>query len=83
MHEHAGKGDLEPLAQVCHRYVSGLDDESIAYAAESVRMLRTELERRSAAFKKLKGTGRPDGKVTAGAGAPAVTELRPLVAILR
>ena len=21
VHEHAGKGDLEPLAQVCHRYV--------------------------------------------------------------
>ena len=28
IHELAGKGDLEPLAQVCHRYCSGLDDEA-------------------------------------------------------
>ena len=33
IHELAGAGDLEPLAQVCHRYVSGLDDEAIAYVA--------------------------------------------------
>src|ERR1022692_3485509 len=32
IHELAGKGDLDPLAKVCHRYTSGLDDESIAYS---------------------------------------------------
>ena len=37
IHELAGKGDLEPLAQVCYRYVSGLDDEAIAYAGRVAR----------------------------------------------
>ena len=81
IHELAGKGDLEPFAQVCHRYCSGLDDESIAYAAESARMLRNETERRSAMFKKLKGTGlMPDGKLTRELAAK-YQELRPIVAI--
>jgi S-DNA-T family DNA segregation ATPase FtsK/SpoIIIE len=81
IHELAGKGDLGPLGKVCHRYVSGLDDESIAYAGESARLLRNETERRSAMLKKLKGTGAmPDGKVTRELAAKH-TELRPLVAI--
>lgn len=81
VHELAGKGDLDPLGKVCHRYVSGLDDESIAYAAESARLLRNETERRSAMFKKLKGTGAmPDGKVTRELAAKH-RELRPLAAI--
>jgi S-DNA-T family DNA segregation ATPase FtsK/SpoIIIE len=81
VHELAGKGDLEPLAKVCHRYCSGLDDESIGYAAESARLLRNETERRSAMFKRLKGSGlMPDGKVTRELAA-RYSELRPLVAI--
>lgn len=81
IHELAGKGDLEPLAKVCHRYCSGLDDEAIAYAAESARLLRIETERRQAAFKRLKGSGlMPDGKVTREL-AEKFPELRPLVAI--
>ena len=81
IHELAGKGDLDPLAKVCHRYTSGLDDEAIAYAAESARLLRNETERRSAMFKKLRGTGlMPDGKVTRELAAK-YKELRPLVAI--
>jgi DNA segregation ATPase FtsK/SpoIIIE, S-DNA-T family len=80
-HELAGKGDLEPLAKVCHRYCSGLDDKSIAYAAESARLLRIDTERRSAAFKKLRGSGlMPDGKVTRELAA-RYKELRPKVAI--
>jgi DNA segregation ATPase FtsK/SpoIIIE, S-DNA-T family len=79
--ELSGKGDLEPLAKVCHRYVSGLDDESIAYAAESARLLRLDVERRQAAFRKLKGTGAmPDGKVTRELAA-RYKELRPLLAV--
>jgi S-DNA-T family DNA segregation ATPase FtsK/SpoIIIE len=79
--ELSGKGDLEPLAKVCHRYVSGMDDESIAYAAESARLLRLEVERRQAAFRKLKGTGAmPDGKVTREL-AERYKELRPLLAV--
>ena len=82
VHEHAGKGDLEPLAQVCHRYVSGLDDDSIGYAAESLRMLRAELERRSAALRKIDKADRPDGKVTRELAARRSLRLRPIVAVL-
>ena len=64
IHELAGKGDLEPLAQVCYRYVSGLDDEAIAYVADSARMLRAELDRRGRLFKTLPREVRPDGKLT-------------------
>lgn len=79
--ELSGKGDLEPLAKVCHRYVSGMDDESIGYAAESARLLRREVERRQAAFRRLKGTGAmPDGKVTRELAA-RYRELRPLLAV--
>jgi S-DNA-T family DNA segregation ATPase FtsK/SpoIIIE len=81
VHEHAGKGDLEPLAQVCHRYVSGLDDESIGYSAASLRMLRAELERRSAALKRIDKSERPDGKVTRELAARQSLRLRPIVAV--
>jgi S-DNA-T family DNA segregation ATPase FtsK/SpoIIIE len=82
VHEHAGKGDLEPLAQVCHRYVSGLDDESIGYSAASLRMLRAELERRSAALKKVDKAERPDGKVTRTLAARRPLRMRPIVCVI-
>jgi DNA segregation ATPase FtsK/SpoIIIE, S-DNA-T family len=81
VHEHAGKGDLEPLAQVCHRYVSSLDDESIAYSAESLRLLRAELQRRSAGLKRVDKAERPDGKVTRELAARRSLRLRPIVAV--
>jgi S-DNA-T family DNA segregation ATPase FtsK/SpoIIIE len=81
VHEHAGKGDLEPLSQVCHRYVSGLDDDSIGYAAQSLRMLRAELGRRSAALKRVDKADRPDGKVTRELASRRGLRLRPLVAV--
>lgn len=81
IHEHAGKGDLEPLSQVCHRYVSGLDDESIGYAAESLAMLRRELGRRSAKLKAIPKEQRPDGKVTRELASRRGLGLRPIVAI--
>jgi S-DNA-T family DNA segregation ATPase FtsK/SpoIIIE len=81
IHEQAGKGDLEPLAQVCHRYCSGLDDESIAYAAESLRLLRGELDRRSTSLKSVPKEDRPEGKVTRELAARKTLKLRPLVAI--
>ena len=77
IHELAGKGDLGSLAQVCHRYCSGLDDDSIAYAAESARMLRAELERRSRVFGKLPKDVKPEGKITRELAARG---FRPLVA---
>jgi S-DNA-T family DNA segregation ATPase FtsK/SpoIIIE len=79
-HEFSGKGDLEPFAQVSHRYCSGLDDDSIAYAAESAVMLRRELERRSKIFKKLPREVKPDGKLTRELAANRTMRLRPIVA---
>jgi DNA segregation ATPase FtsK/SpoIIIE, S-DNA-T family len=81
INELSGKGDLEPFAKVSHRYTSGLDDESIAYAAESARLLKAETDKRAAMFKKLKGSGlMPDAKVTRELAA-RYKELRPLLAI--
>jgi DNA segregation ATPase FtsK/SpoIIIE, S-DNA-T family len=82
VHEHAGKGDLEPLAKCCHRYVSGLDDEAIGYAAESLAMLRRELGRRSEQMKKLPREVKPDGKVTRTLAATRKLRLRPLVGVI-
>ncbi|MQA87259.1 MAG: hypothetical protein GEV03_22180 [Streptosporangiales bacterium] len=81
IHELAGKGDLEPLAQVCHRYCSGLDDEAISYAAESCWKLRKELDRRSTVFKKLPREAKPDGKLTRELAAQRHLGLRPIEAI--
>lgn len=80
-HEFSGKGDLEPLAKVSHRYVGGLDDDSIAYGAESLAKLRAELERRSTVFKKIPRDQRPDGKLTRDLAAKKSNHLRPIAAI--
>ena len=82
VHELAGKGDLEPFAQVAHRYCSGLDDEAVGYAAASLKMLRGELERRSQAMKKLPKEARPDGKITRAMAARRSQRLFPLVCIV-
>jgi S-DNA-T family DNA segregation ATPase FtsK/SpoIIIE len=80
VHELAGKGDLD-AGRVAHRYVSGLDDEAIAYTAESVTMLRGELEDRSARFKALPKAMRPEGKLTREL-AQRDRRLRPLVCVI-
>ena len=80
IHELAGAGDLEPLAQVCHRYVSGLDDEAIAYVAQSVKMLCAEVDRRAAALKSLPREVRPDGKLTRELASQRKLRLRPIAA---
>jgi DNA segregation ATPase FtsK/SpoIIIE, S-DNA-T family len=79
--EFSGKGDLEALAKISHRYVGGLDDEIIAYGAESLARLRAELERRSTVFKKIPRDQRPDGKLTPDLAARKSIKLRPVVAI--
>jgi S-DNA-T family DNA segregation ATPase FtsK/SpoIIIE len=81
VHELAGCGDLEPVAQVCHRYVSGLDDEAIAYVAESCRKLRAEVDRRGPALKALPREVRPDGKLTRDLAIQRRLRLRPILAI--
>jgi S-DNA-T family DNA segregation ATPase FtsK/SpoIIIE len=64
IHELKGTGDLDPLECVAHRFVSGIDDPSIEYAAESLAKLRREVERRSPEVKALPPELCPDRKVT-------------------
>lgn len=79
-HEFSGKGDLYPFAQVSHRYVSGMDDEAIAYAAESVKMLRADLVRRQKIWKQIPREQRPEGHLTREI-AQSDKRLRPIVAV--
>ena len=64
LHELKGTGDLDPFEQCSHRFISGIDDESIAYAAESLHKLRREVMARTERIKKLDRTVCPDKKVT-------------------
>jgi S-DNA-T family DNA segregation ATPase FtsK/SpoIIIE len=57
-------GDLEPLAPVCTRYASGLDDDTIEQALHALRDLRRECVRRAAAIKELPRIQAPENKVT-------------------
>ena len=80
IHELAGAGDLEPLAQVCHRYVSGLDDEAIAYVAESVRHAAGRGGPARPGPEGAAPRGPPGRQAHPGAGHPARLRLRPIVA---
>jgi len=64
IHELKGTGDLDSLERVSHRFVSGIDDDSIGYAAESLALLRAKLMRRAERLKKLPRELCPDKKVT-------------------
>lgn len=79
-HEFSGKGDLYPFAQVSHRYTSGMDDEAIAYAAESARMLKADLKRRQKIWKQIPREQRPEGHLTREI-AQSDKRLRPIVAV--
>ena len=64
LHENKGTGDLDSHEPVSHRFVSGINDESIAYAAESLRLLREEVMRRGPILKSLPRDICPDKRVT-------------------
>ncbi|WP_051760670.1 hypothetical protein [Herbidospora cretacea] len=81
IHELKGTGDLDPHEQNCHRYVSGIEDEAIAYAADSLTLLRKEVMRRAAALKALPPDLCPDKKVTRQIADMRSLGLHPLVAI--
>jgi S-DNA-T family DNA segregation ATPase FtsK/SpoIIIE len=59
-----GTGDLDPLGAVSHRFISGIDEEAIAYAAESLRLLRAECEKRAPRLRELPLAICPQRKVT-------------------
>ncbi|WP_406673715.1 cell division protein FtsK [Nonomuraea sp. N2-4H] len=81
-HELKGTGDLDPYEKVCHRYVSGIEDEAIAYAADSLTLLRKEVMRRSAALKALPADLCPDKRVTRAIADKRSLGLHPLVCII-
>ncbi|MEU8547814.1 cell division protein FtsK [Streptomyces roseoverticillatus] len=81
LHENKGTGDLDSLACVSHRFVSGIDDESIKYAADSLKLLREEVMRRAAAIKKLPRDVCPDKRITREIANKRSLKLWPLLAV--
>ena len=82
VHELKGSGDLDPLERVSHRFVSGVDDESIAYAAESLQLLRAEVMRRTERLKALPRELCPDKRVTRQIAAKRSLKLWPLACVI-
>ena len=64
VHELKGSGDLDPMEQISHRFISGVDEASIAYAAQSLKLLRAEVERRTERLRALDRALCPDKRVT-------------------
>ena len=64
VHELKGSGDLDPMEFISHRFVSGIDDPSIAYAAESLKLLKAEIGRRTERLRALPRELCPDKRVT-------------------
>jgi S-DNA-T family DNA segregation ATPase FtsK/SpoIIIE len=82
VHELKGSGDLDPLERVSHRFVSGVDDESIGYAAESLRQLRAEIMRRTERLKALDRDVCPDKRTTRVIAAKRSLRLWPVVCFI-
>src|SRR5262249_55714927 len=82
VHELKGSGDLDPLERVSHRFVSGVDAESIAYAAESLKMLRAEIMRRTERLKQLPRERSADKPTTRPIAAKRSFKLHPLACII-
>ncbi|MFF8943095.1 FtsK/SpoIIIE domain-containing protein [Streptomyces sp. NPDC014864] len=81
LHENKGTGDLDSLECVSHRFVSGIDDDSIKYAADSLKLLREEVMRRAAAIKKLPRDLCPDKRITRQIADKRSLKLWPLVGV--
>ncbi|WP_406400697.1 cell division protein FtsK [Streptomyces sp. NBC_00879] len=80
-HELKGTGDADSFEPISHRFVSGIDDESIKYAADSMKLLREEVMRRAAAMKKLPRDLCPDKRVTRQIADKRSLKLWPLMAV--
>jgi len=82
VYELKGSGDLEPVRPVCHRYVSGDDDEDCRAALDALRALEQEMNRRKAVIRDLPIEDVPNGrKVYPHLARRRELGLRPLVAI--
>ena len=82
IYELKGSGDLEPLRPICHRYVSGDDDEHCAAALDALRALEKELKRRKKLISELPVEDVPQGrKVYRHLAARKHLRLHPLLAL--
>ncbi|MFE4682579.1 FtsK/SpoIIIE domain-containing protein [Streptomyces sp. NPDC056721] len=81
LHENKGTGDLDSLECVSHRFVSGIDDDSIKYAADSLKLLREEVMRRAGVIKKLPRDLCPDKRITRQIADKRSLKLWPLVGV--
>ena len=82
LHELKGTGDLDPFEQVSHRFISGIDDESIGYAAESLKKLKAEVMSRTGRLKKIQAEHPglcPDKKVSREIASRRSLRLQPLI----
>jgi hypothetical protein len=82
IHELKGTGDLDPFEQCSHRFISGIDDESIGYAAESLAKLRREVMTRAGRIRKLDRALCPDKKVSREIANRRSLRLHPLVCVV-
>ncbi|NYI95909.1 S-DNA-T family DNA segregation ATPase FtsK/SpoIIIE [Streptomonospora nanhaiensis] len=62
VYEMKGSGDLDPVQPVCHRYVSGDDDEHCASGLDALRKLEKELKRRKEVIAALPPDQVPKGR---------------------
>jgi S-DNA-T family DNA segregation ATPase FtsK/SpoIIIE len=79
IHELKGTGDLDPFEQVSHRFISGIHDEAIAYAAASLKLLRAEIGRRTERLKALDRALCLEKKVTRQIASKRALKLHPLM----
>lgn len=64
LYEMKGSGDLDPVKPVCHRYVSGDDDEDCKAALDGLKALERELKRRKKLVAGLPSADVPNGRKT-------------------
>lgn len=82
IYEMKGSGDMEALRPVCHRYVSGDDEEDCKAALDSLKALEREMKRRKELIKKLDRKHFPNGrKVSKELAGQRDLGLHPLLAI--
>lgn len=82
VYEMKGSGDLDPVQPVCHRYVSGDDDEHCASGLDALRKLEKELKRRKKVIAGLPADQVPKGrKVYPHLAKDTKLGLHPLLAI--
>ena len=86
LHELKGTGDLDPFEQVSHRFISGIDDESIGYAAESLKKLQRRGDEPGPPAEEDSGRAPglcPDKKVTREIANRRSLQLHPLMCRVR